>query len=214
MAIRRSSARKSSGYLKILVRRLVGGCSAVVCIFALALGSTMGDEKTPVEGAAFKGLRLGLNFIVTESGGKRQRHCNLVLQNVGDTDLNVWLGFSLANGKSHHPSAVRLFARSKGHKTQTLIYPSLVVSERVDPFVLPLLAGSSYTMPCPFYAYVDSEAGERIDLTSKDYWISSELTGEAITKTNQDLQGLALMTFWEGKVRSNEVQLPFSKKPE
>jgi hypothetical protein len=191
-----------------LSTRFISSCAAL----ALAVGSAIGDEDTPVDGKAFNGLRLGLNFIVTETGGKRQQHCNLVLQNVGESDLNVWLGFSLANGKSYHAAALRLLARSKGNKTRTLIYPSLTVAGRVDPFVLPLLAGSSYTLPCPFYKYVDSETGERIDLTSKDYWMSAELTGEAITKTNQDMQGLALMKFWEGKVRSNEVRFPSSEK--
>ncbi len=192
--------------------KAISGCVAVVCLLVLALGPVKANEETPVEGKAVGGLRLRLEFPPAESGKKLQSQCNLVLENVGDSDLNVLLGISLANGKSYHPVAIRLFARSKGNKTRTLIYPQPRVAGRIDPFVLPLLAGSSYVLPCEFDKYADAETGAPIDLTSKDYQITAELHGEAVTKTNQDMQGLALTPYWQGKVRSNEVQLPFAKK--
>jgi hypothetical protein len=195
----------------LLYIKVISSCAAVTWLLVLALGSATADEANRVDGKAVGGLRLRLELSAAEKGKKLQPHCNLILENVGDSDLNVKLGFSLANWEFHHPDAVRLFVRSKGNKTRTLIY-SINVAGGLDPFVVSLPAGSSYTLRCAFDKYADSETGERIDLLGEDYWITAELLGEAITRTNQDVQGLALMPCWQGKVRSNDVQLPFANK--
>ncbi len=182
-------------------------CAVVACV----LGSVGADEKAPADGAAVGGLRIRLQLPAAEKGKALPPQCEVTLENVGDSDLNVRLGFSLANGKSHHPDALRLFARSKGDKTRTLHYAAISgVAGRVDPFVGPLPAGSSYTLRCVFNHYADSETGGRIDLTAKDYRITAELRGKAVTETNADVQGLALIPCWQGKARSNEILLPFS----
>jgi hypothetical protein len=181
----------------------------LVCAFR----SRGADEDAPTDAKAVGGLRIRLQLPAAKRGEKLPPRCEVTLENVGDGDLNVKLGWSLANGKSHYPTALRLHALSKGNKTRTLIYAALPgAAGRVDPFVVPLPAGSRYTFRCTFEKYADSETGERIDLTAKDYRIVAELLGEAVTNTNRDVQGLALMPCWQGKVRSNEVQLPFAKK--
>lgn len=191
--------------------KVFSSCAAVTWLLALPLGSARADEKTPVGGMPVGGLRLRVEPATIENGKTLQPQCNVVFENVGDSDLNVQLGFSLANGKSHHTKAVRFFARSKDNKTRTFIYAAIPgVAGRVDPFVVPLPAGSSYTLRCEFDKYADSETGERIDLVAKDYRIAAELIGEAITKTNQNVRGLTLIPCWEEKVRSKEVQLPFA----
>jgi hypothetical protein len=181
----------------------------LVCAFS-ARGA---DDQAPAVGKAVGGLRIRLQLPAAEKGEKLPPQCEVTLENVGDSDLNVKLGFSLANGKTHHPAAVRLLALSKENKTRTLIYAAIPgVAGRVDPFVVPLPAGSSYTLRCAFDKYADSETGERIDLTAKDYRIAAELLGEAVTETNVNLKGLALMPYWQGKARSHEVQFPVAKK--
>ncbi len=196
-----------------LCTKPIVNCAVVAWSLAGALGSMMAGEKAPAEGKAVGGLRIRLHLPAAEEGKKLPPQCEVTLENVGDSDLNVQLGYSLANGKSHHPAALRLLALSKGKKTRTLIYAALPgVAGRMDPFVVPLPAGSSYTLRCAFGKYADSETGRRIDLTANDYRIVAELLGEAVTKTNLDVQGLTLMPYWQGKVRSNEVELPFAKK--
>ena len=191
----------------------ITACAAVAGLLVCALGATAADGEVPTDGKAVSGLRIRLELPAAERGEKLPRHCEVILENVGDSDLNVQLGFSLANGKSHHPAALRLLARSKGHKTRTLTYAALPgVAGRVDPFIVPLPAASSYTLRCTFEKYADSETGERIDLTAKDYRIAAELLGEAVTNTNHDVQGLTLMPCWQGKVRSSEVQLLSAKR--
>jgi hypothetical protein len=196
-----------------LPTKLISIWAAVAWLLVCGLSSMGADEEAPVDGKAVGGLRIRLQLPAADKGEKLPPQCEVVLENVGDSDLNVKLGFSLANGKSHHPAALRLLARSKESKPRTLTYAGVPgVAGRVDPFVLPLPAGSSYTLRCAFAKYVDSETGARIDLTAKDYRVAAELLGEAVTETNLDVRGLALMPCWQGKARSNEVELPFAKK--
>jgi hypothetical protein len=185
--------------------------AAVAWLLVMALSSMGADNEAPADAKAVDGLRIRLQLPATEKGKKLPPQCEVVLENVGESDLNVNLGSSLANGKSHHPTALRLLALSKGNKTRTLIY-SIRVAGRLDPYLVPLPAGSSYTLRIAFDKFSDSETGEPIDLTRKDYRIAAEFVGEAVSKINPDVQGLALMPYWQGKIRSNNVQLPFAKK--
>jgi hypothetical protein len=172
-------------------------------------------DGAPVDDAkVVGGLRIRLQLPKTQPGKKQPTECAVTLENVGDFDLNVKLGFSLANGKSHHPDALSLIALAKGDKARMLVYAPLPgVAGRVDPYVVPMPAGSSYTLRCKFENYVDAATGDRVDLTAKDYRIAAELTGEAIKHTNLDVQGLALISCWQGTARSNEILLLSTKVP-
>ncbi|MFO1063810.1 MAG: hypothetical protein U0892_08110 [Pirellulales bacterium] len=51
----------------------------------------------------------------------------------------------------------------------------------------------------PVRKFTDSETGESIDLTAKEYRIVAELVGEPVTNANRDAQALALMPYWQAK---------------
>lgn len=195
-------------------------------IFASRMASGQGDKKTVVEqaaefaekqaeaeelkskdasgefGEAVGGLRIQLQLAGKE-GGKSPSHCAVVMENVGDTDLNVNLGISLANGKSHHPVALRLMVIEREITTR-LSYGQPRMAGRLDPFVIPLPIGSRYTLRCPLDKFVLTEGGERFDFTAKDFRVEAELAGRPVTETNSDMQGLTLMQFWQGAVQSNQ----------
>jgi hypothetical protein len=197
--------------------QLTGICAAVACSLVCASNPRGADEEGPAGGKAVGGLRIRLHPPAAQRVQKLPPWCEVVLENVGDGDLNVKLGYSLANGKSHHPAALRLLALRTGKKTRTLLYMKgrlAGVAGRLDPLVVPLPAGSRYTLRCAFDQFADAETGGPIDLPAEGYRIAAELVGQAVTKqeVNPDRQGLALMPFWEGKARSNEVQLPFADK--
>ena len=193
--------------------RVNSSCIAAALVLLGTLDSSAADEEVALHGKAVGGIRIRLALPAAERGEKPPSQCLVTIENVGDSDLNVKLGISLANGKSHHPDALRFLAVSKGKKARTLIYAALPgVAGRVDPYVVPLPAGSSYTLRCKFEKYADSESGERIDLTAKDYRFAAELVGAPITDTPMDVQGLALVPCWRGKVLSNEIHLPSADK--
>lgn len=186
-------------------------CVAVACWLVCASGSLRAGGEAAAETKAAGGLRIRLQLSAAKEGKKVPPQGQVILENVGENDLNVNLGSSLANGKSHHPTALRLLVLGKGDTTRTLRY-SIRVAGRLDPFIVPLPAGSTYTLRIRFDKFTDSRTGEPADLTEKDCRIAVELIGEAVSKPNLDLRGLALMPYWQEKVRSNELKLPSAKK--
>jgi hypothetical protein len=70
-------------------------CAAVAWLFLCVLGSVGGDEKAPTDGTAVRALRIRLQLPAAEQGKQLPPQCAVTLENVGDSDLNVQLGFSL-----------------------------------------------------------------------------------------------------------------------
>jgi uncharacterized protein (TIGR03067 family) len=157
-------------------------------------------------GEAVNGLRLRLRL--SGDAGQQPTHCVVTLENAADADLNVLLGHSLANGKSHHPVGLRLVVRQEGGRDRTLAYTPNVagVAGRLDPLVVPLPAGGTYGLRCRLDRFVDPRTGEPVDLTSRTCRVAAELVGGTVTETAPDLRGLTLMSYWTGTARSNEVE--------
>jgi hypothetical protein len=168
-----------------------------------------GMQKDAEEfGKSVNGLRVKFQ-LDGRTDGKSSLYCTVVAQNAGASDLNVHLGVSLGNGETHHPTALRLILIEGGKKTR-FTYAEPRVAGRLDPFVVPLPAGSSYTLRCPLDKFVPEDGGEHPDLAAKidvtkEYKVVAELVGQAVTETSADLRGFTLMEFWRGTVQSNEV---------
>ena len=52
-----------------------------------------------------------------------------------------------------------------------------------------------------------------VSLVPGEYRVAAEFVGEAVTKTNQDVAGLALMTYWTGTVRTGELRITVPANP-
>ena len=117
--------------------------------------------------------------------------------------MSIWV-FRWETTNPTHPVALRLLA-IEGKNTTRLIYAVPRVAGRLDPFVVPLPVGSSYTLLCPLDKFVVTEGGH-FDFTAKDYRFKAELVGQPVTKTRTDLQGFTLMQFWQRTVQSNEAK--------
>jgi hypothetical protein len=154
----------------------------------------------PVWGTPLKGLRLGL--CRTEAKEDGTARLMVVLDNVGADDLVVNLGILLGNGKKQVPTAIRLIFTDAEGKQHILRRNEPGVAGRVDPFVVPLPAGSRY-------ATASRDLGELIDrLAPGRYRVRAEFVGEAVRKkdVNADTAGLALMTYWTGTIQTAECQ--------
>jgi hypothetical protein len=160
-----------------------------------------------VWGTPLKGLRVGLGR--TEAKGNGKARLMVVLENVGTDDLVVNLGLMLGNGKKQIPMAVRLIFTDTAGKKYILRHNNLDFSGRVDPFVVPLPAGSRY-------AAISRDLEKSIDrLTPGRYRVRAEFVGEAVTRkeVNVDAVGLALMTYWTGTIQSEDLQVKLPPKP-
>jgi hypothetical protein len=190
--------------------KLSSTCAAAACVLVGAVGFIVASGEATPDVTAVDGLRIRLQVLGAEESKRSPDQCLAIFENVTDSNLNLNLGSSLANGQSYHPTALRLLAFSKG-KSRTFIY-SIRVAGRVDPFIVPLPAKSTYSVRISLNRFSDSETGEPIDFTNKDLRITAELVGEPVIKTNPDLQGLALMSYWQGKIRSNDIQMSITNR--
>ena len=178
----------------------------LACIH-VALGAV---EDTAKGGPPVNGLCLRLEVPASKDPKKPPEHFSIVVENVSDRDLNVRLGRSLNNGRSHHPDSLELIARAGGEAPRRLIYfdGRGGIGGRVDPFVVPLPAGASYTLRCPFKNFVDPGSLRPIDVKARDYRIAASLTGKPVTEKDVNLEtlGQTMIPCWQGTIRSNEVR--------
>src|SRR5262245_23625732 len=152
------------------------------------------DDRTGAGGNSVEGLRISIR---QATGGKEKAAAPgfaVLLENVGANDLNLRLGYSLANGTTHHPAAVALIVTGPDGKARQLAYKSGRVAGRMDPLVLPLPVGSSFRLGCALDQYVDEATGSPLALAEGSYQLAAQFTGAAVTPqlANADSQGLAL----------------------
>jgi hypothetical protein len=115
---------------------------SLVCFLA-CVNVTLGTGDTAKGGPPVNGLCLRLEVPASKDPKLPPEHFTIVVENVGDRDLDVRLGYSLNNGRSHHPDSLELIARAGGEAPRRLIYfdGRGGIGGRVDPFVVPCLRG-------------------------------------------------------------------------
>ncbi len=160
-------------------------------------------------GQSAHGLRLGISV----SPGNLSRAAaefSLALENTGDADFVLNLGSMLANGKVMFPEAIRLILTDPGGNTRELAffdrrYPG--VAGRVDPFVVPLRAGSTYVLRTSLnQCFIPATSNFDVKLASGRNRIAARFEGQQARSANPDMQGVALLNFWKGTVDSNVVE--------
>jgi hypothetical protein len=179
--------------------------------FLACVNVTLGASGDSAKGGPpVDGLCLRLEVPASKDPKKPPEHFLIVIENVSDRDLNIRLGYSLNNGRSHHPDSLELIARAGGEAPRRLIYfdGRGGIGGRVDPFVVPLPAGASYTLRCPFKNFVDPRSLRPIDVKARDYRIAASLTGKPVTEkdVNLDTLGQTMIPCWQGTIQSNEVR--------
>ena len=137
------------------------------------------------------------------------------LHNAGEQPLILNLGMMLANGKKQYANAVTL-SLTDGHGRTTpleLLGPAFVAG-RIDPLVVPLPKGATFTLPVNLADYISPKNNVwQVTLTPGAYTISVAYAGVGVPQqqANLDMQGISLMPYWTGAVRSNAVAFRISE---
>jgi len=133
------------------------------------------------------------------------------LQNVGKRDLVLKLGITLSNRSKQYPDAlVLMIIDPQGKARQFDLIGPAGVAGRLDPLILPLPVGSTFSLPVDLGKYWAAQSKEfEYKFQRGTYSIQARFTGKAVTQqeANLDVKGIALMPYWTGTVTSN--QLPF-----
>ena len=174
---------------------VLGGCNSINL-------SQDGPSAERPWGPASAGLRTAVWTTPSDMEGPGAPQVHVGIENVGESDVILNLGFMLGNGDKMYPLAVGLVLTDTDGKVQRLEYPTPGVGGRVDDFLVALRAGSMYSLRLALNEYwVPREA--RLKLGRGTYRIEARFTGGVARQINLDTEGIATLRFWKGLLQSN-----------
>ena len=174
-------------------------------LFLLAAGKAQTSIRPDPQASSVE-LRMSI-IAITPQKVKGIPVFRVTLENVDDKDAMLNLGMMLANGRVLLPDAIRLILIDPDGKSRELHfsdrrYPG--IAGRVDDYAIPLRAGSAYTLRLSLGNFWCPKTKEfRFDLKPGAYRVRSELTGKGARWANRDMEGMKLMNFWKGTLRSD-----------
>jgi hypothetical protein len=163
--------------------------------------------------APVNGIQLVLSVASPDPNSKTPRF-RVEFRNVVEHDLILNLGMMLANGRRQYSTALILnITDQQGvHRQFSLIGPGGIAG-RVDPFVVPLPVGATFSIPIDLNKYW-AAASKEFDykLKAGTFSIQAEFRGRSVSErdANLDTKYVALFPYWEGVVDSNELRFDIS----
>jgi len=141
----------------------------------------------------------------TPISSQSQPRFRVELRNIGDHDLILNLGMMLANGRRQYADAIALLLTlpSGSEQRLRLIGPAMI-NGRVDPLVVPLPVGASFSIPVDLGKFAPFGKKPLI-LEPGTYTLEAEFEGKKAVNPNLDMGGVALMPYWTGIVFSEKI---------
>jgi hypothetical protein len=169
----------------------------------LALELAIAPAPSLAQGAAATPLQIHIDLVTGKSPKPTVR---VELHNAGDHDLILNLGVMLYNGKLQRVDAIRLvFTDAHGKSMDLELMEAGIAAGRMDPLVVPLPVGASFSLPIDLAAYwAPKEKIFELNLAPGTYSLAARYTGSNIDFT-LDVGGMALMPYWIGTVESKPV---------
>ncbi len=136
-------------------------------------------------------------------------------RNTGNIDLTLHLGEIFSNGRMQYASAVRLTLTDPAGRSLSLepIGPPAIAG-RLDPFLLPLPSGADFALAVDLRNYIaPRQEVWKLQLAPGTYHLqaSYEQLSDSEADANLDMQGIALIHLWTGKLASPSVEFRIPK---
>jgi len=160
-------------------------------------------------------LKMTVRFDTGAGNQSKTARFKVDLQNVGDHDLVLNLGFMLANGRRQYPDAIILtIIDPQGNAGQFDLIGPGGIAGRLDPLIVPLPTGSTFSLPVDLDKYW-AAAPKDFDYKFQrgTYSLEARFSGKTVSsqEANLDVKGIALMPYWTGTVTSNQLQFEINK---
>jgi hypothetical protein len=160
-------------------------------------------------GPAVAGLQLSLS--ASNSKTENGRELQVAFRNTGEHDVTLNLGLMLANGKEQLPFNISLRLMDAQGKTRTFKFVDRKhagIAGRVDDYIVPLRAGSVYSLRLTLDQFWCAETKEfDVKLSPGRNQFTAQFEGSEPKHVNQDLSAIKLMNFWLGNVQSKALVL-------
>lgn len=138
------------------------------------------------------------------------------LRNAGAQALVLNLGIMLGNGKTQYADRIHLLLTgSDGKRLHLDMLGPAMVNGRVDPMVVPLPPGATFTLPIDLRNYIaPREKVGDLALDPGHYTLTAEYEGVGVSQAsaNLDMKGIALMPYWIGDLDSPALPFTLTRK--
>jgi hypothetical protein len=200
-----------NGSNNMKLRRVIISVLIGACLFLNFLPSTASLRVQSIGNVRWGPTVDGLQMSISASDAQNLDvpEFQVALRNAGKQDVTVNLGHMLANGKVQLPEYISLTLTDDGGKTRKLKffdrrYPG--VAGRIDDYVIPLRAGSTYTLNLSLDQFWSPDTKEfELKLFPGKYQITAQFVGGGARTSNPDMSGIKLMNFWQGQLQSNTI---------
>lgn len=195
--------------ITVVLSLVVTVCSSETTsqVRAERLSSQSKAEPANSLNSASKGLQVHLSALQPTAQGSYTFRVSF--ENVGENDFVLNLGSMLGNGKVQRPDAVHLIltdANGAAHELRFAGSGPGGVAGRIDDYIVPLRAGSSYSIKLDLADFWSPETKEhQVKLTPGKQTLQVKLTGNGARHLNGDTEGLQHLNFWKGQLLSNVV---------
>lgn len=148
---------------------------------------------------------LGLEATCRAASGSNQTEFHIVLRNDSGADTTVVVGFALGNGHAYFPVGVSVRSTTPAgeEKFSYSPVPPVRVGGRLDPWLVPLPTGATYSFSVPTTHFWNLESG---------YIDQRERTVRVVLKarpvTSSAMEGMRLWKVWIGELASTPIKLP------
>ena len=197
------------------MRRHVPVHIALACAVLLLLGGSSAPltATPPPWSKKINGLQMTIHPDQTHDPQSKTPSFRVELRNSGENDYVLNLGVMLGNGKTQYPRAVVvILTDSRGTSRRLDLTEPTFVAGRIDPLVVPLAVGASFSIPVNLHKYWAAESSEfDPKFEPGKYYLEARFTGTGASDANKDLVGIGLMPYWEGTVVSNRLQFEVPK---
>ena len=143
------------------------------------------------------------------------------LRNTGTIDVNLVLGITLGNGREYIAQALFLQVKSRdGDAVESFQYSdpgrSFIIAGRVDPWIVPLPAGSEFSITRPVTHFrpsapgqLASRAGDPLSLDRGPMDLRLRLVSRTQDRPRgDDMVGPGLVHVMPGELQSEWIQVP------
>lgn len=176
-------------------------------LIILLCGGVSGVTAAPPQyGDTVEGLRM--NVSLDTSDPNKGDGLQVTIQNTGEKDVLLSLGWIVGYRAYVEEIFLELTTSDGKHPGVILTGVPPGVAGRVDPLVIPLLAGASYDIRISAAHYYIPESSETLPsfITRRAGSLRMKFQGKAATSYVSSLQGPSMISFWLGTLFSNEIR--------
>ncbi|MFL6230443.1 MAG: hypothetical protein ACJ741_16855 [Pyrinomonadaceae bacterium] len=190
--------------------------TSVLCALCLCLSLSVSQSSARARRQSGDSLKWGavgdgLQMSIASVGPRLSEtpQLQVMFRNVGEHDITLNLGVMLANGKVQLPNRIGFNLTDSAGRTRKFDFFDgryAAVAGRVDDYVVPLRAGSTYALNLGLDKFYSSGTNEFASkLPAGKYQITAQFEGVGAQALNLDTPGIGLMNFWKGTLQSNTL---------